>query len=69
MWSCVHVGHIKVFAGWHKGARRAVLMAGLKHPEYIHSGITQYPDEGVVSDKDEHKFGIHPQMPMAEQIS
>ena len=57
-----------ILAGWHKGARRAVLLAGLKHPDYIHSGITQYPDVGVVSDEDEQKFGISHRMPMTKQI-
>ncbi|KAL3131216.1 hypothetical protein ABBQ38_000515 [Trebouxia sp. C0009 RCD-2024] len=54
--------------GWHKGARRAVLTAGRKHPEYIVSGITQYPDPGIVSHEDEHLFGLSQEMPMPEQV-
>ena len=45
------------------------MLAGQKHPDYIHSGITEYPDAGIVSDEDEQKFGTSPQMPMAKQIS
>ena len=44
-------------------------MAGLKHPDYIHSGMTQCPAIGVVSDEDEWKFGMSPWMPMTEHIS
>ena len=44
------------------------MTAGLQHPEYILSGITQYPDIGVVSDKDAQIFETRPQMAMTGQV-
>ncbi|DBA98342.1 TPA: hypothetical protein ACH3X1_001258 [Trebouxia sp. C0004] len=54
--------------GWHKGTRRAVIMAGKTHPEYIVSGVTQYPDPGLVSDEDQLSFGISVHLPLSQQI-
>ncbi|KAL0019622.1 hypothetical protein WJX77_004111 [Trebouxia sp. C0004] len=54
--------------GWHKGTRRAVIAAGKKHPEYIVSGLTEYPDPGIVSDADQLSFGITPSLPLSHQI-
>ena len=58
-WPCV---------GWHKGSRRAVIIAGRKYPEYVISGLTEYPDPGIVSDEDQLTFGITPRQPLAHQI-
>lgn len=44
------------------------MTAGRKHPEYIVSGITQYPDPGIVSQEDEHLFGLSQEMTMPEQV-
>lgn len=57
-----------VSVGWHKGARRAVIAAGRKHPEYIVSGLTEYPDPGIVSDEDQLSFGISAHLPLSHQI-
>ena len=55
-------------AGWQKGSRRAVIEAGRKYPDYVYSGLTEYPVAGVVSDEDQQKFGIIPTMTMEKQI-
>ena len=58
-WPCI---------GWHKGARRAVIIAGRKYPKYIVSGLTEYPDPGIVSEEDQLTFGVTPPLPLAHQI-
>ncbi len=65
---CCIVCIVCVSVGWHKGARRAVIAAGRKHPEYIVSGLTEYPDPGIVSDEDQRSFGITPPLPLSHQI-
>ena len=62
------LSNLNVSAGWHKGARRAVITAGRKYPDYIYSGLTQYPDPGIVSTEDEQTFGLSPQQSLAQQI-
>ena len=60
--------HTHAGAGWHKGSRRAVIMAGRKHPDHIHSSLTKYPDAGIVSDEDQLTFGRSPHIPPAQQV-
>ena len=54
--------------GWHKGSRRAIIQAGRKHPHYLYSGITAYPDSDVVSAEDEKTFGLVPHQSLSKQI-
>ena len=65
---CCIVTYLCAHVGWHKGTRRAVIAAGKKHPEYIVSGLTDYPDPGIVSDEDQLGFGITPSLPLSHQI-
>lgn len=55
-------------AGWHKGGRRAVIEAGRKHPDYLYSGLTEYPDPGIVSPEDEQTFGTVGQQSTSTQV-
>ncbi len=65
---CCLVCIVRVSVGWHKRARRAVIVAGRKHPEYIVSGLTEYPDPGIVSDEDQLRFGITPSLALSKQV-
>lgn len=56
------------FAGWHKGSRQAVIEAGRKHPDYLYSGLTEFPDPGIVSEEDEQKYGLVAKQSLSQQI-
>ena len=45
-----------------------MIIAGRKYPDYIVSGLTEYPDPGIVSEEDQLTFGVTPRLPLARQI-
>ncbi len=53
--------------GWAKGKRRAVLLAGLAHPEAVHAGLTEDPDQ-LLTPEEAELFGRAPFMELADQV-
>ena len=56
--------------GWLSGRRRAVVLAGILHPEHVYSGFTQLidVDETTIKDKDPRLADLKPVMTLAEQV-
>ena len=55
--------------GWHKGKRKAVLLAGKAHPEAVHAGLTEDPN-ALLSAEEAAYFGTAAKfMELEEQVA